>query len=62
MWVFNLLSDEVLTLFKEVLDENEFKNKFKVVDFAIYEGKETSRKSVGRNGKFKPFYDIFEEK
>lgn len=56
--VFNLLSDEVARLFKEVLDENEFTNKFKVVSFAIYE-KESKRKIVGRNGKFKPFYDIF---
>ena len=59
--VFNLLFDEVSTLFKEVLDENEFTNKFKVVSFAIYE-KESKRKIVGRNGEFKPFYDIFEEK
>ena len=29
--------------------------------FAIYEGKGSSRKIVGKEGKFKAFYDIFGE-
>jgi uncharacterized protein (TIGR02452 family) len=57
--VYNLLPIEVSKLFKEILEEDEFKNTFKVVAFAIYEGKGSKRKIVGENGKFKPFYDIF---
>ena len=57
--VYNLLPIEVSKLFKEILEEDEFKNAFKVVAFAIYEGKGSKRKIVGENGKFKPFYDIF---
>ena len=36
--VYNLKSEEVSKLFKEILEETEFKNKFKVIAFAIYEG------------------------
>ena len=57
--VYNLKSEEVSKLFKEILEETEFKNKFKVIAFAIYEGQGSKRKVVGRNGKFKPFYDMF---
>lgn len=57
--VYNLLPVEVSKLFKETLEEDEFKNAFKVVAFAIYEGKGSKRKIVGESGKFKPFYDIF---
>ena len=56
---YRLLPEEVSKLFKEIVEEDEFKNAFKVVAFAIYEGKGSKRKVVGRNGKFKPFYDIF---
>ena len=56
---FNLKPDEVSKLFKEVLEEVEFKNKFKAISFAIYEGKGSKRKIVGKTGKFKPFYDLF---
>lgn len=59
--VYNLKSEEVSKLFKEILEETEFKNKFKVIAFAIYEGQGSKRKVVGRNGKFKPFYDIFDK-
>lgn len=57
--VYNLMPDEVSKLFLDVLNEPEFKNKFKHISFAIYEGKGTSRKVVGENGKFKPFYERF---
>ena len=52
------MCDEVSGLFKEVLNEPEFKNKFKVVYFAIIEGK-GSRKLVGPLGKFRAFYQDF---
>ena len=59
--VFRLHSDEVAGLFRAVLNEPEFKNRFKKLVFAIYEGKVTprTRTSMGRYGKFAPFYDIF---
>ena len=56
--VYNLDAKQVATLFKEILNEDEFKNKFKKIVFAIYEGK-SSRKVTGENGKFNPFYDLF---
>ncbi len=55
---YHLMCDEVSGLFKEVLNEPEFKNKFKVVYFAIIEGK-GSRKLVGPLGKFRAFYQDF---
>ena len=57
--VYNLLPTEVSKLFYDVLNEDEFKGKFRKIVFAILEGKENSRKVVGKNGKFKPFYDLF---
>ena len=59
--VFRLHSDEVANLFKSVLGENEFKNRFKKLVFAIYEGKPSPRRRepMGRDGKFAPFYEIF---
>ncbi|MBR2024809.1 MAG: TIGR02452 family protein [Clostridia bacterium] len=59
--VFNLHSDEVATIFKNVLNENEFKNRFKKLVFAIYEGKPSPcrREPIGCEGKFAPFYKIF---
>lgn len=57
--VYNLKCDEVATLFHEILNETEFKNKFKKIVFAIFEGKGSSRKIVGAEGKFKSFYDLF---
>lgn len=57
--VFNLKCDEVARLFMETYQEPEFFGAFKKIVFAIYEGKGTSRKVVGPNGKFKPFYDTF---
>ncbi len=60
--VYQLNPNQVANLFKKVLEEPEFNNKFKKIVFAIYEGKESARKVVGKNGKFKPFYDIFGKK
>ena len=58
--VYHLCCDEVASLFKDILNEDEFNNRFKRIVFAIYEGKPTSRKpDKGENGKFKPFYDLF---
>ena len=57
--IFNLSPNQVATLFKNILEEKEFKNKFKKIVFAIYEGKGSSRKKVGKEGKYKAFYDIF---
>ncbi len=59
--VYNLLPEEVSKLFRDVLSEKEFDNKFKRITFAIYEGKASSRKVVGKEGKFKAFYDIFKK-
>jgi nicotinate (nicotinamide) nucleotide adenylyltransferase len=59
--VFRLHSDEVAGLFRDVLNEPEFKNRFKKIVFAIYEGKPSSRRRdpIGRDGKYAPFYEIF---
>lgn len=59
--VFRLHSDEVANLFYDVLREAEFKNRFKKLVFAIYEGKPSPRRRdpIGRDGKFAPFYEIF---
>lgn len=60
--VFNLHCDEVASLFMEVLQEKEFKNRFRKLVFAIYEGKPSPRKPIkGRDGKFAPFYRLFSE-
>ena len=58
--VFRLHSSEVANLFYKVMNEPEFKNRFKKLVFAIYEGKPSPRKPpIGREGKFAPFYEIF---
>ena len=57
--VYNLLPVEVSKLFFDILNEDEFKGNFKKIVFAIYEGKGSNKKLVGRDGKFKPFYDLF---
>ena len=56
---FRLLPEEVAPLFREVLDEPEFRGRFRKLVFAILEGKPSSRKTGGKNGKFAPFYDEF---
>ena len=59
--VFRLHCDEVASLFRDILDEPEFKNRFKKIVFAIYEGKPSPRRRepIGRDGKYAPFYEIF---
>ena len=59
--VFRLHSDEVAGLFRDVMNEPEFKNRFKKLVFAIYEGKPSPRRRdpIGRDGKYAPFYEIF---
>ena len=44
----------------EVLQEKEFKNRFRKLVFAIYEGKPSPRKPLkGKDGQFAPFYRLF---
>lgn len=58
--VYHLHSQEVAALFRDILEESEFKNRFKKLLFAIYEGKPSPRKApMGKDGKFAPFYKIF---
>ncbi|MBR6934838.1 MAG: TIGR02452 family protein [Clostridia bacterium] len=58
---YRLRSDEVAGLFRSVLDEPEFRNRFRKLVFAIYEGKPSPRKApMGRGGKFAPFYELFD--
>ena len=54
--VFRLRCDEVAQLFRDVLPEDEFKNRFRKIIFAIYEGK---RPRTENKGKFEPFYKLF---
>ena len=57
--VFRLRPDLVAELFDAVLHEPEFDRRFKIVVFAILEGKGTVRKPVEELGKFAPFYERF---
>lgn len=57
--VFKLKPELVSAYFKEVLDESEFRNKFKAVVFAMLEGKGGIRKKVEEEGAFAPFYHDF---
>lgn len=57
--VYNLLPSEVSQIFYNVLNEPEFKGNFKKVVFAILEGKGRKGKLTGKDGKFKPFYELF---
>ena len=56
--VYNLLPSQVSSLFRDVLAEHEFKGKFRKIVFSILEGN-SKKKIVGKEGKFKPFYDLF---
>lgn len=56
---YRLRPDLVAELFERVLNEDEFRGKFKALPFAILEGKGTSRKPVEENGKFAAFYRRF---
>jgi uncharacterized protein (TIGR02452 family) len=59
--VFRLNPNEIAGMFHIVMNEPEFKNRFKKLVFAIYEGKPSPRRRepIGRDGKFAPFYEIF---
>lgn len=54
--VYHLPPAEVVKQFRTVMEEPEFKNKFKLVTFAILEGK---RGPTGSDGKFSAFYHEF---
>jgi hypothetical protein len=45
--------------FNRVLDEPEFKDKFRAVVFAILEGRGSVRHPIEEEGKFAPFYATF---
>ena len=47
---------DVAHLFRVVLEEPEFKNKFRLVAFAIME---STKKTTGIDGKYAPFYREF---
>lgn len=49
---FRLPADKVASMFHEILNEEEFRNKFSEVVFAILD-------KEGRDGKFAPFYKMF---
>lgn len=57
--VNKLPCNEVARQFAQVLDEPEFKGKFRAVAFAILEGRGSARRPVEENGKFAPFYETF---
>ena len=58
--VYDCKSEEVAKLFANVFEEEEFRNKFKKVTFAILETTDQTKSLV--NGKFKPFYDLFKNR
>ena len=53
---YKLPPEEVAPLFHKVMEEPEFKNKFKCIVFAILE---KPRKPHGLDGKYAPFYREF---
>jgi nicotinate (nicotinamide) nucleotide adenylyltransferase len=59
--VFNLIPSEVAQLFLDVLNEDEFKNKYKKIVFAILESRKRGA-LVEEKGKFKPFYDLYKNR
>jgi uncharacterized protein (TIGR02452 family) len=54
--IYALPCDAVAALFRQVMEEAEFKNKFRLLVFAILEKK---RRPQGPDGKFAPFYREF---
>ena len=57
--VNKLPCDAVADQFRRVLEEPEFKGKFKELVFAILEGRGSARRPVEEQGKFAPFYEMF---
>ena len=53
---FNLDPECVAFFFRQILTEDEFRNKYRLISFAILEGQ---GKGTGKNGKFAPFYRLF---
>ncbi|MBQ2132987.1 MAG: hypothetical protein II202_02750, partial [Bacteroidales bacterium] len=49
---FRLPCDKVSQLFKEIMEEEEFRNKFRKITFAIIH-------NDGEDGKYAPFYRLF---
>lgn len=57
--VFKLKPELVSALFKETLNEKEFKGKFHTIVFALLEGPAGPRRRVGEEGKLASFYEQF---
>ena len=57
--VNKLPCEAVAEQFRRVFEEPEFKGKFRVLVFAILEGRASSRRPVEESGKFAPFYKVF---
>ena len=57
--VNKLPCDAVADQFRRVLEEPEFKGKFRALVFAILEGCGSARHPVEEQGKFAPFYEMF---
>ena len=57
--VFRLRPELVAALFKETLEEKEFKGKFHTVAFALLEGPAGPRRRVEEEGKLASFYKLF---
>ena len=57
--VFKLEPEFVAELFKQILDENEFKGKFHTIAFALLEGPAGPRRMVEEEGNMAPFYNKF---
>lgn len=57
--VFKLKPELVSALFKETLEEKEFKGKFHTIVFALMEGPAGKRKKVEEEGKLGSFYETF---
>ena len=57
--VFQLKPALVAGLFKQVLNEDEFRGKFHTIAFALWEGKATPRKKIEEEGDYAPFYQLF---
>ena len=56
---FHLKPELVSTLFKETLEEKEFKGKFHTIVFALMEGSAGPRRKVEEEGKLSAFYQQF---
>ena len=57
--VNKLPCDAVADQFRRVFNEPEFTGKFRLLVFAIREGRGSARRPVEENGKFAPFYTTF---